>query len=275
MKTTKKKILVLSDLNRSTKATLKSAVSLAKMMDGKIEFFYVKKPTDLVKTDNQFSALRSMKDEYVNTESEIKELIGSISKDFGIKIGHRIAFGNVKSEIEKYLNTHKPDVIVLGKRSTKPFQFTGNGITEFVMDYFDGNVLVAAEENALLPNHPIAMGWLNGAKPSSSLGFSKEVMENSVKPIKTFKIIENSKLELSTPVSTPADTVEFVFEKDENSVKNLSKYLLKNSINLLCVERNPSENTHFVDIVGSDLKKNLSKLKVSVLFQGKQNYAVS
>lgn len=275
MKTTKKKILVLSDLNRSIEATLKSAVSLAKMTDGEIEFFYVKKPTDLVKTDNQFSALRSMKDEYVNTESEIRDLIDSISKDFGIKIGHRIAFGNVKSEIEKYLKSHKPDVIVLGKRTARPFQFSGNGITEFVMDHFDGNILVAAEENALLPNHPIAMGWLNGAKPSSTLGFLEKALGNSLKPIKAFKIIENSKKEVSTPVSTPSDTIEFVFEKDENSVNNLSKYLLKNSINLLCVERNPNENTHFVDIVGSDLKKSLNKLKVSILFQGKNNYAVS
>ncbi len=42
------KILVLSDLNKSASKTLKSAVTLAKIMDAKIDFFYVKKPTEVV-----------------------------------------------------------------------------------------------------------------------------------------------------------------------------------------------------------------------------------
>lgn len=275
MKTKKIKILVLSELDRSTKTTLKTAVSLARMIDGEIELFSVKKPTEVVKTDNQFSALRSMKDEFCHTESKMQELISSISKEYQMNIGHRLTLGNVKSEIKKYLKVHKPDVIILGQRPNKPFQLVGNGITEFVMEHFDGTVLVSSEENALQPDQPFAMGFLNGVKPSASLSFSKDLVEHSIKPLKAFKIVEQTKLKKSEPDTSPSETIEFVFEKDENSVKNLSKYLKKNSINLLCVERNPNTTANLVDIIGSDPNKALSKLKVSLLFTGKQHLAVS
>jgi nucleotide-binding universal stress UspA family protein len=275
MKTNKSKILVLTNLNRSTRTTIQSAISLAMIIDGEIELFHVKNPAEVVKTDNQFSALRSIKDEFCSAEGRMQEFITSISKEYPINISHRVAFGNVKSEIEKYLESHNPDLIVLGKRPTKPFQLVGDGITEFIMDHYEGAVLVTAEENVLLPDHPLSIGLLNGAKSLSTRGFLKDILKRSMKPLKVFTIVENTKTGPSVPFVTHSESIEFVFEKDENSVSNLSNYLKKNSVNLLCVERTPNVNDHFVKIVGADLKKSLSKLHVSLLFQGKQNVAVS
>ena len=47
MKNNKYKILVLSDLSKTTRNTLKSSISLAKIVDADINFLYVKKPTKL------------------------------------------------------------------------------------------------------------------------------------------------------------------------------------------------------------------------------------
>ena len=56
----KYKILVLSNLDSSTQKILKSAVSLAKMIDGQIEVFSVTKPTEIIAGDNQLSAIRTI-----------------------------------------------------------------------------------------------------------------------------------------------------------------------------------------------------------------------
>ena len=58
------KILVLSDLTKSTTSTLRSSASLAKMIDGNVEFFCVKKPTDIVEKENQLSAIRTINKKY-------------------------------------------------------------------------------------------------------------------------------------------------------------------------------------------------------------------
>ena len=43
------KILVLSDINTSTEKIIKNSLNLAKILHGEIDFFCVKKPTDIVK----------------------------------------------------------------------------------------------------------------------------------------------------------------------------------------------------------------------------------
>ena len=75
MKNNKYKILVLSDLKKSTSATLKTAVSLAKMIDGEIEFFHVKKPIDIVEKENQLSAIRTINENHTLIRKKIEKLL--------------------------------------------------------------------------------------------------------------------------------------------------------------------------------------------------------
>lgn len=275
METKKKKILVLSDLNDATDVLLKNAIGLASIIHGEIQLFHVKKPTDVVKTDNQFSAMRSMKDEFLDTEKQIKKLIRPTIEAYKVEIEHRFTFGHVKREIQNYLESYKPDVIVMGKRSSNPLNIMGDGITAFVMNAFEGEVLLAGDENAILPNQPISLGFLNGMENGTKEGFAKNILEHSRKPIKAFSIVENKKGSGALPSSSSKDLVEFVFEKDQNSISNLSNYLKKNSINLLCVERDPSSKNQNANILTSDFKNTLGKLQVSLLFTGKQKYSVS
>ncbi len=73
MKKNKYKILVLADMKKSTSTVLKSAVSLAKMINGDIQMFYVRKPTDIVAKENQLSAMRTINKEYQKTEKKIQD----------------------------------------------------------------------------------------------------------------------------------------------------------------------------------------------------------
>jgi len=273
MKDNKYKILVLSDLNKSTNTILKNAISLAKMLDGDVDFFHVKKPSDVVKEDNQLSAIRTINQEHFVTKKKIKNLIDPISKDFGIAINHTFSYGNVKNEIGNYIKTHQPDIIVLGKRYSKTFKLIGDSITQFVLKKHDGVIMIAANNNALEPNKNLSLGVLNG------IGKSFECIESLIKhtetPIKSFKIGKNSGDLNEENTFNDKKNIEFVFEKSANTIESLSNYLSENNINLLCVNRENKKTSNKLGLIKSDIKDVINKLDVSLLLSsGKQNFSI-
>ncbi|MFK7831854.1 MAG: universal stress protein [Winogradskyella sp.] len=140
----KYKILVLSDLKEPTKNALKNAVQLAKTIDANVEFFHVKKPTDIVSTDSQLSAMRSINKEYVITEKKIEKLVAPIIEGEAIAIDTSFVFGNVKNEIKNHINNVQPDVIILGSRKPKVLSFIGDKITEFVSKYHKKTTIIVS-----------------------------------------------------------------------------------------------------------------------------------
>lgn len=267
----KYKILILSDLKDSAGTTLKSTISLAKLIDGEVNFFYVKKPIDIIKNDNQLSAAREINNEYKVIDKKMQKLVSPYAEEYDIKINHKYAIGNVKTEIKNYINKHKPDIVVIGKRKIKPLSFIGDDITKYVLKEHDGAIMIAANTNVIEPNTKISLGFLNGKESSLSIGFSKELIENSRKPLKTFTVIKDSNSFKNNTVTNNETEVEYVFEKGENTLKNLSNYLSKSDINLLCIERSREENNK-VDLVSTNVKRVVGNLNVSLLFTEKQKY---
>ena len=86
MKNNKYKILVLSDLENTVNSTLKSTISFAKIIGADVEFFHVKKPTDVVGRDSQLSAMRTINEEFVATNNRLQALTDSISKTNSINV---------------------------------------------------------------------------------------------------------------------------------------------------------------------------------------------
>ncbi len=138
------KILVLSDLKETTNYALQNAVKLSKTIDADIEFFHVKKPTDIVNTDSQLSAMRNINKEYVVTEKKINNLIAPIIENEGIPIQASFAFGNIKNEIKNHINSCKPDVIILGSRKRKVLSFVGDKIIDFVLKSHKKTVIIVS-----------------------------------------------------------------------------------------------------------------------------------
>ena len=71
------KILVLSDLDTSTEKIIKNGVNLAKIVDGEINFFCVKKATDIVEKESQLSAMRTINEKFLEVDNSIKKIIKS------------------------------------------------------------------------------------------------------------------------------------------------------------------------------------------------------
>src|SRR5690606_36802964 len=172
MKTNKYKIAVLTDLKKSAIETLKSTISLAKMIEADIEVLHVKKPTDIVKHESQLSAFRTINEQHTSAKKKLEDLISSVSGDKEINIKYSYTFGNVKNEIEDYLTQHKPDMIVLAKRSPNTLNLNGESLINFISTIFKGAISITGNYSVLKSNQELSLGILNRKNVivNSSLG---------------------------------------------------------------------------------------------------------
>ncbi len=261
MEINKRKILVLSDLNETTTSLLKSAISLAKMVDGSIEFLCVKKPTDIVEKENQLSAIRNINQEYFVIKKEMVNLITPICNKYDVNINHKLSYGNVKSEIGHYIKEYNPDIIVMGKRKPKMLNLMGDNITNFVFKKHSGVILVSADDSTIEPDRKIVVGLLNDLE--DSFVFSNDLMKHTQKPLKSFKIVNHSNPSKIINDLKNSDVLEYVFEDNNSAITNLSNYLTKSKINLLCINREKKSNAKYS--IKSDVNNIISKLNVSML----------
>ena len=143
MNRNKSKILVLSDLKDNSKSTIEYAITVAKEINGSLELLCVKKPCDFITTDNPLSAMRNVSNEFVKTEQKAKNIIHNITKDDFFPVKNTIEFGNIKSEIENYIELSNPDFIILGKKEKKFLKIGCDNITDFIVEKYKNNVLIA------------------------------------------------------------------------------------------------------------------------------------
>lgn len=273
MEKKKYKIVVLADLKKSVATTLKSAVSIAKLIHGDIYFFYVKNAVNVVERDNQLSAIRSINQDYAATNKKIKKLVDTVSNEFQVKIHYSFAFGNVKHEIDQFVKEQKPDIIVLGKKKFNPLSLVGDNMIQFVLKQYHGTVFIADSKNTIEPNDKLSLGILNSFETTSTSNLIEDLLAHAQKPIKSFQIVEKVERLDQVNVSAKVDTVNYVFQQNDNSIKNLSTYLTKNNINLLYVDRMETTSKSKSNAIKQNIK-DMSKLNVSLLLTGQQNNTI-
>lgn len=261
MKEDKKyKILVLSDLKKNTQNVLKSAVSFAKIINADIHFFYTKKPTEVIKNDNQLSAKRAINEESFSIDKKIKKLLSSFSEDNNTTINYSFTVGNVKNEIGNYLDKNNPDIIFLGKRKSKSFNFLGDNLTDFVLQKHKGSVIIASKENILEPHKKLSLGFLNETKEDRSIGLSIDLKAISKESIKYFTVIKNSEVYKETHQNLKEEKIEYVFEENDTIAESISTYLSKSNVNLLCLTKSKNDDNN-----AAFLKKIINNTTVTLL----------
>jgi nucleotide-binding universal stress UspA family protein len=231
----KNKILVLSDIDSSTKGILTNALNLAKIVAGEVTLFCVKRPTDIVENDSQLSAMRIINEKFLEIENKIKSVISVLSNDEKIRISHKISFGNLKDEISKQIKATKPDIIVLGKHKSKIFSFLGDNIIDFVLKEFAGTVMITSDKITVKADSELSLGLLNENKNLPKNRFKKTLVSFALKPLKSFQIHNNNAFK--NEEDNPEEIIEYIFEEGDNALKNIDNYLVKNKIQLLFVPR--------------------------------------
>lgn len=271
MKNKKYKILVLADDNNTASTILTSSVSLAKMIHGEIDLLCVKRPIELIDHDNQFSALRTVKEKYIKAESKIQKIINPISEKYDIPITYSISHGNIKNEIDRYLSRTNPDIIILGKKKRNSFKILKDNLTQFILNRHQGPVLLASTQNVLEPSSELTLGMYSEKNQNFDIDFAEALLNQTNTPIKSFKVLD-PKGKSSTPSQASQNKViEYTFEKSPNTIDTLDSYLNRNNINLFYIERglDTGENAKMAGV----LKDAINKFNVSLLLPGVTKYA--
>lgn len=235
----KSKILVLSDINKSADKTLQSAINLAEVLNGEVEFFCVKKPTDIIDKESQLSAIRSINQEVITSSNKVKNLVSEVKNERNIKINTKISIGNLKGEISQYIKKVNPEIIVLGKKKPKFLNFSGDNLVNFILKEFKGIVMIASDKKMFEVTDNLNLGAINNIETSGKNYVIDNILSNIKKPLTLFKVAEDNIVESKDQnIETHR---EFIFEKNDNVIKNISKYLSKSNINLLFVDRSKEE----------------------------------
>lgn len=265
----KYKITVLSNLDGNAQATLKSAIGLAKIIGGEIEVFNVKKASEIVDSDNQLSAMRSINHKHIALRKKMQRLIDPISEQFNVKINSSFSIGNIKGEIGQYIENNKPDIIVLGKRKEKALNLAGDRIATYLLNKFKGVIMVANDKNVLDSNKKISLGTLNNFESQFNLDFAEDLIEHTEKPLKSFKIGQSSTAVELPKAPAETKTIEYVFEQSDGVMNGISNYLVKHKIDILYVDRFKKNQEGKRNTLRSDI---INKLNVTLLVPGEENY---
>jgi nucleotide-binding universal stress UspA family protein len=247
---TKKKILVLVDLKETTLETIRAALTFAQILDANINLFHIKKPTKVIDTENQLSAFRTFTDEHKKLKLKAKTFINELHNNENVKIDFSSAIGHPKHELKNYLKKNKTDILVLGKKKSKPVKFIGDDITELVLSNFNGPILIVNSKQESFTLNQLNLGILNNEDLLSNFKFSQNLLQYSKEPITAFNFINTSK-EIKPQQESGHKLVEYFFENNNNDiVQNLSNYLIKSKVNLLYIDRllqeqNPSHYKSF------------------------------
>ena len=236
MKTNKHKIALFTDLQGDISSLLKSAVSLAQMINGEIEVLNVTKPTAVIGKENQLSAMRSLNREYILTDKRMKDILSPIIDNYGVAVNYSSTFGNIRNEIDRYLRENNPDIIVLGRLKSKHFNTAENRIINFVLSVFKGTVLIVSHDKGLEPGMKIGIGSLNCSEAVFNASFTEELFLNTNSVLKSFNILESSNVVPQTVGSLGRKTINYVFDNNENTVNNLPVYLSISNIDLLFLD---------------------------------------
>lgn len=273
MKKDKYKIVIFSHSTKYLDKTLKSTVNLANIVNGEITLFLIKKPFDVVREESQLSAIRALSHEYIETDKKIRDIIHEYSKDFGVPISYSCSVGNIKNETKKYIKDNCPDFVVLEKRKSTMFDFLEDNAMNCVLQHHRGSIFIA-NNDITLESKKLSMAFLNTGEKIKDVQFADSLLTHTQEPIKMFTITKNCDELDSHNVFKGTKTIDFVFEKRDDSFKNLSNYLSINNVNLLCVNRTKDnfnkKNKHSTEML--NVKDIIANLNVPMLFTGEHNY---
>ena len=259
METSNYKIAVFTDLKDPQQKILRNSIGLARKLNGDIEVFHAKNPAEVVKTQNQLSARRTINRMYAQTDNAIQKLIADLADEHQIRIRHTFAMGNLKTEIAEFIDKVKPDLIVLGKRKSPAYKVFGDGITNFILKKFKGMVMIATDTKALDVDGNLSLGLLNSNGQALNNPIAEKLLKQSRDPLKSFSITKGPATSTTGSELDGVSNIAYVFEHNDNAINNLSQYITRSKVDLLLVERNRMNSWD------SSVKKAISDLHVNVL----------
>lgn len=265
MNTPKYKLLVFTNLSETCNIALENAVNLAKIINGSIDVFHVLKPSNVAEYENQFSAMRHIDEERMNKKIELKTLVRNISKKAGIKINASSVLGNFKDEAKEQIEKINPDIVVLGKRTPKLFGFLGDDFTKFILNTFNGSVLISGKEKIMNTAEAMSLGMFNTTADELAVEITTDLRKHTKNPIKQFFLRTETNEQLETAAPKNKNIITFEFDSSTNTIDNIATYVAKNNIGLLCMKSTTKQSTGLFQSFTSTIKQAIQKINAPIL----------
>lgn len=145
MKTNEYKILVLSNLKENSNQILSYATKLAHEIDAKVELLHVKDISEITQMENSIMVSKKINEIYNKMNKTVSDFAQPISEKNDIKIKTTFALGNLRNVIENHIKVSNPNMIILGQKTPKRFNWFSDNIIEFVHDIYDGVIFEATD----------------------------------------------------------------------------------------------------------------------------------
>ncbi|MEE9362749.1 MAG: universal stress protein [Cellulophaga sp.] len=267
----KYRILVLVDLSRESLDAFNYTVNLSKLINGSIEIFYVKPPTDIVKNENQTSAIAAIDEERSSIKRQLKELVDTTSELENLPIIYNFTFGNVKNEVKEHIEKTSPDIVVLGRSKPKLLDFFSDGLTQSIVNTFDGSVLIMGDTNNIAPYTDMLLGFFNENSNQGNYKVTQDLKRLNNSPSIHFRL--RNKAPGTSERLDSSSTITFEFEEGSNALHGLPSYIVKSNIELLCLGRDlKNEKTpSLFNSITTNIKQLLNKTNVPILILGQQS----
>ncbi|GAB5400118.1 MAG: hypothetical protein Aureis2KO_17030 [Aureisphaera sp.] len=262
---TQHKVLALIDIKEPIETVIESTVNLAQTYQAAVKFIYVKKPIDPTRTENQLDVMRTMT-EHKRAVGKFRNLLARFKEKTSLQLDYSIEEGHVKKTLQSEMQAYQPDVVVLGKRQTNKYRVIGNQVTEFVVKNFNGPLFIIHPSKVLEIKESLSVGVLNDLTKVADHNLATTLLKQSNEPVKLFKIANDSEPKQS-PEPHGTKTIDYTFENNPNALNNLTSYVHKNNVHLLCLDLPEKESSG----KNVKLKEILKRINTSMLMVGNNN----
>ncbi len=265
-------LLVLIDKSKASHSALKNAINLAKLIDGSIDLLQVKPPSSVVENENQIAAIRNIAQQQSKDKKELMHLVSSMSNEIDCRIKYHFTYGNVKNEVKKHIAKINPDIVVLGKRKKKMVDFLGDQLTNNLLKTHNKGLLICGSTEAFISDNSKSIGFLNDIDGLEKMSFNDDIKSLTEKPLKVFKTKpESFSSETEKNITTEKkaqykkDTVVFEFDSSNNTANDMTDFISKNNLSLLCVTKKDINNPTLLKRIHKILNTTIEKTNVPVL----------
>lgn len=223
------RILVLYNSESSDSSVLSDAVAIAKKINGAIDLLSVYPYKAESTYSNQLTLMRSIKSSKERLKSEINTIIDTIEDEENLPIINSSRVGEVTHVVLEHIKRTAPDIVVLGKKKTRTFAPIQNSIFDLVLNNHNGITLVSGGKKSLFEQLHWSLGFVDRVIDNNSI--AKVLIKNSVVPTALFQLTPQCNERINKKV------LLYDFQENTNSSLNISQYITKNKVSLLCVDR--------------------------------------
>ena len=238
-------------MDDSSKSALRSALELARTVNGRVEVVYVKSPLQVVKQVNQLSAKRDLYEDSRQAKATIQELTQTIGNQERVNVSYTISYGNVKNKLKEYLKEAVPNIMIMGKSKYR------------TLGAFDENLtlLILGEKDNLQSFTNLSLGMFGDSISDSSDSILQDLKEKTTEPVRLFSIKKGQQGEAAEK-KMDRETVSYVFSEGTNAVDGLASYVARTKTQLFCI---PKAKTSWFSFQSDETEQLLRKINVPIL----------